>query len=135
MIQTRQRIFTDSAEYVLDPPGPSSLPPLPPIPLPPTTTYRKPSAQTALSSSSRPLIKPALDASSPFLDKTTLKACVETLEGLGHTADRRYNDTALWVGIDRINAWILLRDDGAPASTSVRAVRIFASSEGVSEFE
>ncbi|KAK1926703.1 hypothetical protein DB88DRAFT_538583 [Papiliotrema laurentii] len=127
----RQNIVAESSTYVLDPPGSSSLPPLPPIPVPPSTSHRKPSSLATPSPSSLPTAKPTIPSSSPLHNAVDVKSCCESLRTSGHRAEERYDSTALWVVIDSISAWILLRvNDQSNGVPSVRCIRLLESSKG-----
>lgn len=117
-------------DYTLDPPGPSSLPPLPPVPLPPTS-YRRTSVHSASSTSPKPVIRPGIPLSSPFAKTSTLDSCLDAFRTSEFEAQARYGDTAVWADIGQIRAWVILREqNGYPIG--VRSIRIYASSEGVS---
>lgn len=131
LLSSRSRCSRRTA-YVLDPPGSSSLPPLPPIPVPPSTSHRKPSSLATPSPSSLPTAKPTIPSSSPLHNAVDVKSCCESLRTSGHRAEERYDSTALWVVIDSISAWILLRvNDQSNGVPSVRCIRLLESSKGV----
>jgi len=116
--------------YVLDPPGPSSLPPLPPVPHP-STSFRRTSVHTASSSSPKPELRPSIPSGSPFSNTSTVQSCLEALNAEGHEVQARYGDTAVWARTGDISAWIILKEE-PNAVIRVRSVRIHISSEGVS---
>ena len=119
-----------TADYKLEPPGPSSLPPLPPVPLPPTS-YRRTSIHSTSSVSPKPEIKPSIPSSSPFALASGLNECLDSFRSYGFEVDARYGDTALWAKMGDTRAWIILRHSHS-LPVGVRSVRIYAETEGVS---
>ena len=117
--------------YILDPPSESSLPPLPPIPLPPTSQYRRSSLVTR-SSAPHPIVKPPIPSSSPLSSVHTLDDCLAAFNGLfeGYIAQKRYEGGAVYVDLNcESAAWIFLNNLWQGEDPGVECVRMFTQAE------
>jgi len=146
----RSDLISGGGEYNLAPPEPSSLPPLPPIPVPPfRQAYPAPKASA---STIRPQVRPSLPKGHFLSGALTRAECIEAFnaqwpssDGSGyesqsssgdvHTAAARleYGGSAVYVELGALAVWILLRvvrmdgtrEDGADASAvEVESIKV-----------
>lgn len=122
---------SSAAAFEIDPPGPSSLPPLPPIPQPPTTHHRRQSLQSPVRAPRRPISRPPVPSSHPLCRVETPSEAVKAYNGIGKgKAVLRHDNSAVYVdmGDGQGAAWILL-DSLNDGGMRVESVKLYTGGE------
>ena len=137
----RKKLKENHIEFPLSPPEASALPPLPPIPLPPSQQPYHRASLIPTSSTPKPISRPPIPSSSYLSQNQTLRGCVEAFSR-ECKATLHCDDTALLVEIGPERkygvACVLLRtlrrdgrrEDGEDVRlVEVESVKVFSSSE------
>ncbi|ORX36068.1 hypothetical protein BD324DRAFT_630045 [Kockovaella imperatae] len=123
----KQTLLDGGAGYNLDPPGPSHLPPLPSIPIPPKR-HSKPSTSLP-SKTPRPISRPRIPDESPFANASTVGDCIDAY---GSSSVVVQNATLLVDLSSYGSAWIFLKQLPGPGDESklqVECVKLYTGSD------